>query len=64
MDDSRDEIAGRRVLDHGGVGIGIADDDGRVRDFAGVRIGRVIEDGIVEDFGHVHLGRVVRRAAV
>lgn len=63
MGESRYEITGRRVLDHGEVGIGIADDEGRVRDFAGVPIGRVVEDGVVEDFGHVHLGRVVPRAA-
>ncbi|PVZ06824.1 hypothetical protein [Actinomycetospora cinnamomea] len=46
----------RRVVDHAGVGIGRAGDDGWVTDFAGVRIGRVLDDGIVEDFSHVHIG--------
>ncbi|MDD7969370.1 hypothetical protein [Actinomycetospora lemnae] len=46
----------RRVVDHAGVGIGRAGDDGWVTDFAGVRLGRVLDDGIVEDFSHVHIG--------
>lgn len=48
--------ARRRVVDHAGVGIGRAGDDGWVTDFAGVRLGRVLDDGTVEDFSHVHVG--------
>jgi hypothetical protein len=65
MDSTTD--ARRRVVDHAGVAIGRAGDDGWVTDFAGVRLGRVLDDGIVEDFAHVHVGMLdtgaPRRAA-